>query len=106
MFEYLNNWLRQIETGYGVNPLVFAAIYSVGVVPFWLSLYKTLQAVKNKNYGQARTFSIILGIVIIAPFTYVAIFGRNLPAWFWIVATAVITCSAYSVIKRSTRAHT
>lgn len=50
--------------------------------------------------GQVRTFSIILGIIILAPFTYVAVFGRNLPFWFWIVAVLVITYSTYSVIQR------
>jgi len=106
MFEYLHNWFRQIETDHGVNPLVFTIIYSTGIIPFWLSIYKILQAVKNKNYARASAFGIILGIVIIAPFTYIAVFGRNLPAWFWIVATVIIACSAYSVIRRITRAHT
>jgi ABC-type multidrug transport system permease subunit len=50
--------------------------------------------------AQVRTFSIILGIIILAPFTYVAIFGRNLPFWFWIVAVLVITYSTHSVIRR------
>jgi hypothetical protein len=107
MFEYFKNWLADIHRNYGVNPVIFAIIYFTGVIPFWLSIYKIIAGLKYKNFGQVRTFSIILGIVIIAPFTYVAIFGHNLPVWFWIVAAFVITYSIFSVIRkiRTTKAH-
>ncbi len=100
MFEYLQNWLRQIENNHGVNPVIFTIIYFAGVIPFWLSIYKIINAIKNRNYRKAVTFGLVLGIVIIAPFTYVATFGHNLPAWFWIIAAAIILYSAYTVLRR------
>ena len=100
MFSYLQNCLNQIRINHGVNPEIFAVIYFAGVIPFWLSLYKIIAGLKKKNIAQVRSFGIILGIIIIAPFTYVALFGRNLPFWFWIVAFTVIGYSAYSVIRR------
>lgn len=106
MFEYLQNWLRGIETNHGVNPIVFAIIYFTSVIPFWLSIYKMIAGIRNRNFAQVRTFGIILGIVIIAPFGYVALFGRNLPVWFWVIATVVIGYSVYSVIKRIKSTHT
>ncbi|UCG30485.1 MAG: hypothetical protein JSV53_01005 [candidate division WOR-3 bacterium] len=106
MFEYLQNWLRQIEYTHGVNPVVFAIIYFAGVIPFWLSLYKIINAVRNKNYVQARNFGIVLGIIIIAPFTYVAIFGHHLPAWFYVVAVIIISYSIFSVVRKITKART
>ena len=105
MFEYLQNWLHQIETNHGVNPIVFAVIYFASVIPFWLSIYKIIAGLKNKNFTQVRTFGIILGLIIIAPFSYVALFGRNLPLWFWVIAVIVIGYSTYSVIKRIKSAH-
>jgi hypothetical protein len=106
MFEFLHNWLRQVRTEHGVNPIIFAVIYFTGILPFWLAIYKILRAIKNRNYAQAGTFGIVLGIVIIAPFAYVALFGHDLPAWFWIVTIAVIAYTVYSVIVRVKRART
>ena len=100
MLSHLQNWLAQIKATHGVNPEIFALIYFGGVIPFWLSIYKIIAGIRTKNLVQVRTFSIVLGIIILAPFTYVAIFGRNLPFWFWIVTALVITYSTYSVIRR------
>jgi hypothetical protein len=100
MIEYLKSWLTQIQVNHGVNPIVFAVIYFVGIIPFWLSIYKIIAGLKNKNLKQVSTFGIILGIITISPFTYVALFGRNLPFWFWIIAACVIGYSVFSVIKR------
>jgi len=93
-------WLVDIHTNYGVNPIIFAVIYFVGVVPFWFSIYKIIAGLKNKNLNQVRTFGITLGIIIILPFIYVALFGHNLPFWFWIIAACVIGYSIYSTIRR------
>ncbi len=105
MFEYLQNWLIKVESDYSVNPEIFAIIYFAGVIPFWLSLYKIIAGIKRKKTAQVRTFSIILGVTILAPFSYVAIFGRNVPFWFWIVAVMVIAYSTYSVLKRIRSSH-
>ncbi|UCG92497.1 MAG: hypothetical protein JSV97_01945 [candidate division WOR-3 bacterium] len=100
MIDYLTNWLADIQRNYGVNPTIFAVIYFAGIIPFWLSLYKIIAGLKNRNLKQVRTFSVVLGIIIISPFTYVALFGRNLPFWFWIIAVCVIGYSIYSVIRK------
>jgi hypothetical protein len=100
MLDYLQEWLAGIKSNHGVNPEIFALIYFAGVIPFWLSIYKIIAGIKKRNITQIRTYSVLLGIIIIAPFTYVALFGRNLPFWFWIVATCVIGYSAYSVLRR------
>jgi hypothetical protein len=100
MIEYVRNWLAQIEQSYSVNPLIFGAIYCIGVIPFWLSLYKIAQGLKTRNFKQVQVFGVVLGIVICAPFTYVAIWGRNLPIWFWIVAGIVIAYSVYSTVRK------
>jgi uncharacterized protein YacL len=100
VLDYIHNWLSDIQHNYGVNPIVFGIIYCVSVVPFWLSIYKIIAGIKNRKTAQVSTFGIILGITIIAPFVYVALFGRNLPIWFWIIAVLVIAYSIYSVLRR------
>lgn len=98
--EYLNNWFNQIEYNYGVNPLIFGAIYCAGIIPFWLSVYKILAGFKRKNFTQVKVFALILALVIIAPFTYVAAWGHNLPFWFWVIAGVLVVYSAYSVLRK------
>jgi hypothetical protein len=105
MFEYLQNWLTQVKANYGVNPEIFAIIYFAGVIPFWLSLYKIIAGLRSRKLAQVRTFSILLGVIILAPFTYVALFGHNLPFWFWILAVLVIGYSTYSVVRRVRSSH-
>ena len=78
MVTYIQQWLAQIQAQHGVNPYIFAAIYAAGIIPFWLALYKIAAGVKRKKKTQVTTFSFILGIVIIAPFTYVAFFGHHM----------------------------
>ena len=100
MIDYINTWLIQIKQNYGVNPLIFAAIYCAGIIPFWFSVYKIVAGLRRKNFKQVKIFAIVLAIVIIAPFTYVAVWGHNLPFWFWIIAAILITYSTYSVFRK------
>jgi hypothetical protein len=93
-------WLAGIRKTYGVNPLIFGGLYLAGVFPFWFSIYKILAGLKNKDFRQVRVFGLILGIAIILPFLYVAVFGRNLPFWFWIVCGVIIIPSVHSVLRR------
>ncbi|MEO0183409.1 MAG: hypothetical protein ABIL40_08030, partial [candidate division WOR-3 bacterium] len=99
MFEYLKNWLIKIETDYGVNPVVFAVIYFGGAPFFWWAIYKIIKGLKNKNFNQVRVFGIVLGCTTIAPFCYVALFGHDVPYWFWLFAGVIIVYTLYSVLR-------
>ncbi|HID32878.1 MAG TPA: hypothetical protein EYP24_05820 [bacterium (Candidatus Stahlbacteria)] len=100
LIEHLKNWLTEIKTRYGINPVIFAIIYFAGVVPFWYSIYRIGRGLKKGDRNEVLTFGTILGTIIISPFFYVLAFGRNLPFWFWIIAALVISFSAYSTRKR------
>lgn len=100
LIDYLRQWLADIEANHGVNPIIFAVIYFAGVIPFWLSVYKIITGLKSRNFNQVKAFSIILGIIVILPFTYVAIFGYNLPFWFWVVAACIVGYTIYSTIRK------
>ncbi len=100
LFEYLKDWLAKIQNDYGVNPIIFAAIYFGGAPFFWFAIYKIIAGLRNRNIKQVRIFGIILGITIIAPFVYVAIFGHNVPYWFWIFAAVIIAYAIYNAFRR------
>jgi hypothetical protein len=100
LIDYINSWLTHVRNNYGVNPLIFGAIYCAGIIPFWLSVYKIAAGLRKKTFKQVKIFAIVLAIVIIAPFTYVAVWGHNLPFWFWIIAGILIAYSIYSVFRK------
>ena len=100
MIGHIQSWLAGIQRAYGVNPVIFGIIYLVCVIPFWVSIYRIVAGLKKRRRSQVTTFTLILGCTILAPFVYVAFFGRNLPLWFWAVAVAVVSYSAYSVLQR------
>jgi hypothetical protein len=96
-------WLAHVRKTYGVNPLIFGALYLAGVLPFWFSIYRILAGLKNRNFKSVRIFGLILGAAIILPFLYVAVFGHNLPCWFWIIVGAIVMSSVFSVFRRLKR---
>ncbi len=103
VINYLKEWLTQIRLKHGVNPVVFAVIYFAGVIPFWYSIYRIGRGIKSGNQNEVLTFGTILGLIILSPFCYVLIFGRNLPFWFWIIAALVIGLSFFSTVRRIRR---
>lgn len=99
LLNFLIIWIDNIKMKYNVNPYIFAAIYCISVIPFWFSIYKIVINIKNRQTAAAIKWGIILGILILAPFIYVAIFGRNLPFWFWLVVAFIIIFSVISLIR-------
>uniref|UniRef100_A0A7C4XNJ4 Uncharacterized protein n=1 Tax=candidate division WOR-3 bacterium TaxID=2052148 RepID=A0A7C4XNJ4_UNCW3 len=101
IFEYLKGWFSGIQKNYGVNPLIFVIIYFAGAPFFWFSIYKIIEGLRKKKLLQVRTFGLILGLTTIAPFVYVALFGHNVPLWFWIFAGVIVLYTAFSVFKKT-----
>ncbi|MEW6039907.1 MAG: hypothetical protein AB1633_00100 [Elusimicrobiota bacterium] len=99
IFNSIGMWLSNIEKSYSVNPYIFGIIYLITVPPFWFSVYKVVDSLKKKSMEKVLLWSMSLALCILAPFIYVAIFGRNLPGWFWGVIIAVICLSAVSVLR-------
>lgn len=93
-------WLADVRTSYHVNPLIFGALYLIGVGPFWFSIYKIVAGLKRRDFRQVRIYGLVLAVAIVLPFAYVAVFGRNLPLWFWGVAGLIILSSLYSVYRK------
>lgn len=97
--KYILDWIEKVKEQYNVNPYVFGAIYLVCAPFFWLSLYKIVANIKNRQTDKVIKWCITIGIVIIAPFSYVALFGRNLPTTFWVAVFLVISFSVVSLLR-------
>lgn len=100
LISAINNWMRGVELSYSVNPVIFGVIYLISVIPFWFSLYKIIESLRKKAMKKALMWGFILAVATLAPFVYVALFGKNLPAWFWVVLAAVIVFSVVSVVGK------
>ncbi|GGI85047.1 hypothetical protein GCM10007973_22090 [Polymorphobacter multimanifer] len=97
--ERIRGWIDGIMAlgaDYGVNPLVFAAIY-VGAIPFFLLF--TGMAVKRARAGRPAVLPVMAaGLCFISAYLYLAIAGRGIPVWVWGVLGLVVAYGAYSAV--------
>jgi hypothetical protein len=82
--------MRTAREVYGVNPIIFLAIY-FGCAPiFYYSLYRTLRAAAAKQGNQVMLWSAIFLGSNVAPFVYVFLFGHNIPWWVYAVIAVLV----------------
>lgn len=97
-FDAIRAWFYSFGENYGVNPLIFGAIY-VGAIPFFsLSI-----AWLVKNYRQKK--SIVLPLMsamfcFISAYLYLLIAGKNVPFWVYGILILLIVFGAYSTVKK------
>ena len=90
-------WVMGLGAQYGVNPVVFGAIY-VGAIPFFL-LFTGL-AVKRIRAGQSPVLPIMAaGLCFISAYLYLAVVGRGIPAWVWGLLGLIIAYGAWSAVR-------
>jgi hypothetical protein len=99
------SWINNIKATYNVNPYIFAIIYVVGMPPFWYGFYKIIICLKNKDTASLMKWLLVSGVSLVAPFVYVAIFGRNLPVWVWVAMGIVIALSIVSSVSKLKKKH-
>lgn len=106
MIDSLSNWFFGLGANYGVNPLIFGAIY-VGAIPFFLASIGWL--VRRRKAGRSITLPVLCaGFCFVSAYLYLAIAGRNIPLWVWAFLGALIAYGAWSTIRdvrRRTEAH-
>ncbi len=96
--EAIQNWFFSLGTEYGVNPLIFGAIY-VGAIPFFsLSIGWLIQ-----NYRKGK--SIVLPALaamffFISAYIYLIFAGKNVPVWVYGAVVLLIIVGAYSTVKK------
>ncbi len=96
--DAIREWFYSFGENYGVNPLIFGAIY-VGAIPFFsLSI-----AWLVKNYRQKK--SIVLPLMaamfcFISAYLYLLVAGKNVPFWVYGILILLIVFGAYSTFKK------
>jgi hypothetical protein len=90
-------WVMGLGAQYGVNPLIFGAIY-VGAIPFFVLF--TGIAVKRLRARQSAVLPILAaGLCFISAYLYLAIVGRGIPLWVWGFLGVLIAYGAWNAIK-------
>ena len=100
MIETLLSWrdsIMALGAQYGVNPVIFAAIY-IGAIPFFI--LSTGIAVKRIRAGQSAVLPIMAaGLCFISAYLYLAIVGHGIPIWVWVMLGAIIAYGAWSAVR-------
>ncbi|MGI9055240.1 MAG: hypothetical protein ACR2F2_05500 [Pyrinomonadaceae bacterium] len=97
-FDAIRAWFYSLGENYGVNPLIFGAIY-LGAIPFFsLSIVWLV-----KNYRQKK--SIVLPALsamffFVSAYIYLIFAGKNVPVWVYGFVILLIVFGAYSTIKK------
>ena len=101
MIDAAQAWFLSLGEDYGVNPWVFGAIY-VGAIPFFLASVAWL--VRRARAGRSTLVPTLLaGFFFVSAYLYLAIAGRDIPAWVWIFLAALVAYAAFTTIRDTRR---
>lgn len=90
-------WVMGLGAQYGVNPVIFGAIY-VGAIPFFL--FFTGLAVKRLRNRQGAVLPIMAaGFCFVSAYIYLAIVGHGIPLWVWLFLGVIIAYGAWNAIR-------
>lgn len=99
-FASLHDWFFGLGANYGVDPLVFGAIY-VGAIPFFLvSITWLVQHLRARKSIAVPVLS--AGFFFISAYLYLAIAGHDIPIWVW-AALGLLVCYGIFSTFRSVR---
>ncbi len=93
----LHDWFFGLGARYGVDPIVFGAIY-VGAIPFFLLSIAWL--VRRLRAGQSIVLPVLCaGFFFVSAYLYLAIVGHDIPVWVWAALALLIGYGAFSTIR-------
>jgi thiol:disulfide interchange protein len=93
----IHSWFLGLGAQYGVNPYIFGSIY-VGAIPFFLASIAWL--IRRRTQQRSITVpALCAGTCFVSAYVYLAIVGRNIPAWVWIFIAALLIYGAWSTIR-------
>lgn len=97
MLSAIQEWFLGLGARYGVDPIVFGAIY-VGAIPFFLLSIAWL--VRRLRAGRPIVLPVLCaGFCFVSAYLYLAIFGRDIPVWVWAFIGLLVAYGAFSTIR-------
>ena len=97
----LHDWFFGLGARYGVDPIVFGAIY-VGAIPFFVLSIAWL--VRRLRAGRSIVLPVLCaGICFVSAYLYLAIVGHDIPVWVWAALGLLIAYGAFSTVRNVRR---
>ena len=97
MLSGVHDWFFGLGAQYGVDPIVFGAIY-VGAIPFFLLSIGWL--VRRLRAGQSIVMPVLCaGFCFVSAYLYLAIVGHDIPIWVWVMLGLLMGYGAFSTFK-------
>lgn len=95
--DALHDWFFGLGARYGVDPVVFGAIY-VGAIPFFLLSIGWL--VRRLRAGQSIVLPVLCaGGCFVSAYLYLAVVGRDIPLWVWAALALLLGYGAFSTVR-------
>jgi O-antigen/teichoic acid export membrane protein len=100
-WEAIQNWFFSLGENYGVNPLIFGAIY-VGAIPFFS--FSVGWLIQNYRKGKSIVLPALSTMFFfISAYIYLIFAGKNVPWWIYGIVVLLIIVGAYSTYKKVRR---
>ncbi len=97
MLDGLRDWFLGLGAEYGVDPVVFGAIY-VGAIPFFFASLAWLG--RNVRRGRSPVLPILAaGLCFVSAYLYLIVAGRNVPAWVYGFVALLVAFGAWSTVR-------
>lgn len=97
----IHDWFFSLGKNYGVNPLIFGAIY-VGAIPFFSFCIGWL--IRNYRNGKSIVLPALLAMVFfVSAYIYLIIAGKNVPYWVYAFLVVLIAFGAWSTVRKVRR---
>lgn len=98
ILENVSNWFFGLGENYGVNPLIFGAIY-VGAIPFFSISVGWL--IRNYRKGKSIVLPALCAMFFfISAYIYLIFAGKNVPYWVYAAVVVMLLFGAYSTLKK------
>ncbi len=98
LWSSAREWFLGLGAAYGVDPLVFGAIY-VGAIPFFtLSLGLV---VRNLRRGTSPVGpALAAAFFFVSAYLYLLAVGHDIPAWVYAFVAAMLAVGAWSAVRK------
>ncbi len=98
MWDALRTWFFSLGAEYGVDPLVFGAIY-VGAIPFFmLSLGWLIRNLRNKKPVALPAFFTLFFFT--SAYLYLLVAGRGIPWWVYGLVALMLALGVVSTVRK------